>query len=234
MNTEIAAYKPTEAVLADLASKYKGLVFDVKTEQGMADAKAAYKDINYHNNALEEARVKEKAESLAYGRFVDAEAARIRGQLDALRLPIKEQIESETKRLEREREAAIKAEMERQAAEERAKKEAEERRMAEERAELDRRRAALDAEERAARAARAEEEERMRQERAALERTRREQEERDRAERMRKEEVERAARKAENDKADARGMLASFVERYGKIKEFAEVVKAIKRYQGKK
>jgi hypothetical protein len=243
--TEIVAYKATEAVLADLASKYKGVVFNVKDSKGMEDAKAAYKDIAAHNRTLEAARVAEKAASLAYGRFVDSEAQRIAEQLDALRLPIKEQIEAETKRVEREREAAIQAEMARQEAEARARKEAEERRMAEERAELDRQRAKFEADQREARERIAAEEERVRREREVVERARREQEERERAERMAKEQAERTARlaeearqraaqKAENDKADARGMLASFVERYGKIKEFADVVKAIKRYQGGK
>ena len=43
---------------------------------------------------------------------------------------------------------------------------------------------------------------------------------------------QRAIQKAENDKTDARGMLAAFVTRYGHIDEFAIVVKAIRQYQG--
>lgn len=46
MNTQIAAYSATEAALIDLATKYKGVIYDVTTPSGMADAKAAYKDIN--------------------------------------------------------------------------------------------------------------------------------------------------------------------------------------------
>ncbi len=38
MNTEIAAYTPTKAALADLASRYKGLVFEVTTPKGMVEA----------------------------------------------------------------------------------------------------------------------------------------------------------------------------------------------------
>lgn len=149
MNTEIAAYTPTKAALANLASRYKGLVFDVTTPKGMVEAKNAYKDINQHAITLEKARVAEKAASLAYSRFVDSEAKAIADQLDALRLPIKEQIDAEAKREERERQAAIKAEQDRILAEQAAAKAAEEKRMAEERAEIARQREALAAEQRA-------------------------------------------------------------------------------------
>src|SRR5258708_2529252 len=136
MTTAVVAYSSTEAALADLTTKYKGVVYDVATEEGMFVAKAAYKDINTHSITLEKAREKEKAESLAYGRWVDSEAKRISEQLDALRLPIKSQIETETKRAEREKEEALRIEAERIAAEEKAKKDAEESRMAAERAEI--------------------------------------------------------------------------------------------------
>lgn len=275
MNTEIAAYKSTEAVLSDLAARYKDVVFAVTTTDGMMQAKAAYKDINTHSITLEKARTAEKEASLAYGRFVDSEARRIAEKLDALRLPIKQQIEMETKRVEREREERVRAEQVRIEAEQRAAREAEERKLAEERAELAKQRAKLEAEQREARARieaealaahkariaeddrrraereeadrkaraeRAKEEERLRAERAVIERAKREQEEKERAERLAKEQAERTARLAEeakqraiqkeiNDKTDARGMLASFVQRYGHIPEFADVVKAIKEYQ---
>ena len=130
MNKEIVAYKPVEAVISDLTARYRGVVYDVTTTDGMADAKAGYREINGYSITLEKAREKEKAESLAYGRFVDSEAKRISAPLDALRLPIKAMIETETKRLEREREAAVKAEQERIEAEALAKKEAEERQLA--------------------------------------------------------------------------------------------------------
>lgn len=144
MTKEIVAYNATKAALADLTARYQGLVFEVTTSKGMADAKAAYKEINTHSITLENARKREKAESLEYGRFVDSEAKRIDDQLEAIRLPIKAQIETETKREEREREAKIAAEAERIAAEERARKEAEEAKMRAERAEIARRQAELD------------------------------------------------------------------------------------------
>lgn len=132
----IVSYTPTEAALVELTAKYKNVVYDVITPDGMADAKAAYKDINAHSITLEKAREKEKAESLAYGRHVDAEAKRIAERLDFLRLPIKAQIETETKRAEREREEAVRKEAERLAAEQKAIKDAEEAKMAAERAEI--------------------------------------------------------------------------------------------------
>jgi membrane protein involved in colicin uptake len=167
MSKEIVSYNPTKAALADLTARYQGLVFDVRTPKGMVEAKAAYKEINSHSIALENARKKEKQESLEYGRFVDSEAKRINDQIEALRLPIKEQIETETKREERELAARVEAERLRILAEQQAAKEAEEKRMAEARAEIARQqaeiakaaaesRAKIEAEERAARMAREE------------------------------------------------------------------------------
>ena len=151
MTTEIVSYSATEAAIAGLTARYKNVVFDVATSQGMGDAKTSYKEINTHSITLESARVKEKAESLAYGRKVDSEAKRIADQLDALRFPIKAMIETETKREEREREAKVQAEIERLVVEERARKEAEEKRMAAERAEITRRQEEVAKAERAAR-----------------------------------------------------------------------------------
>lgn len=210
MNQEIVSYNPIKAAITSLSEKYSRAVFDVTTSKGMADAKAAYKDINTYSIALENARKREKQASLEFGRFVDSEAKRIDEQLEALRLPIKEQIETETKREERERAAAIEVERLRILAEQEAAKKAEEARMAEARAEIKRQqdelakaaaeqariaaesRAKIEAEERAARM---KIEEEQRQERLA---------------RQAREEVERVKRaeeearlKAERDKIDA-------------------------------
>jgi hypothetical protein len=207
---EVVAYSPVKAALADLEHKYKAVVFDVSTPAGMSTAKAAYKDINAYSIMLEAARVKEKADSLAYGRFVDSEAKRIADQLDALRLPIKNQIDEVAKAEQRAREAAIKEAQDRITAEHEAAKAAEERRMAEARAEIARQQAEIaraqrEAEE-AARASRARIEA---DERAA----RQAREEADRAARREREEAEAAAKrirdaeearlKAERDRIDA-------------------------------
>ncbi len=130
MTTEIVAYSETKAALATLAQKYKDVVYDTSKPDQLNLAVAAYKDINAHSIILEKARVKEKADSLAYGKRVDSEAREISDQLDALRLPIKTMIETETKRAEREK--AAKEQAEREAAELAAReaREAEERKMA--------------------------------------------------------------------------------------------------------
>lgn len=140
MTTEIVAYQQTEAVIADLTARYAKVVFDVTKPDGMKDAKSAYKEINTHSITLEAARVKEKAESLAYGRRIDSEAKRIADQLDGLRLPIKSMIETETKREQRELEEKT-----------RLAREAEEKRLADERTDIERRQAAIDKAEREAR-----------------------------------------------------------------------------------
>jgi hypothetical protein len=177
---EVVAYSPVKAALADLEHKYKAVVFDVSTPAGMSTAKAAYKDINAYSIMLEAARVKEKADSLAYGRFVDSEAKRIADQLDALRLPIKNQIDEVAKAEQRAREAAIKEAQDRITAEHEAAKAAEERRMAEARAEIARQQAEI---------ARAQ---REAEEAARASRARIEQEER--AARLIREEADRVAR----------------------------------------
>lgn len=194
--TEVVAYSPIQAALGDLANKYAKAVFDVSTPQGLVRAKESYKDINQYSIKLENARQKEKAASLAYGRFVDSEARRIADRLDALRLPIKEQIETETKRAQREEEARKKAEEERIADEERAKKEAEEKRLVEERAEIERKRTELEREERERRA-KIEAEERAARERIE------EAERQERLARQAREEVERVKRQAEEDRIRA-------------------------------
>lgn len=203
MNTEIASYSPVKAAISALTLSYKGLVFEVATPKGMADAKAAYKDINQYSIKLEAARTQEKAESLAYGRFIDSEAKRISEQLDALRIPIKEQIETETKREQREKEEAMRLAAEKFKAEEQAKKDAEEAHMAAERAEIAKQREALEAEQRevrrkieeAERAARLEREEADRQARLA-------QQARDEVARQ-KNAAEEARLKEERDRIDA-------------------------------
>lgn len=186
MTTEIVSYRPTEAVVADLAAKYAKVVFDVTVPSGMNAAKLAYKDINTHSITLEAARVKEKAESLAYGRKVDSEAKRIADQLDALRLPIKAQIETETKRAEREAAEKAQAEIDRIAAEQAAFKAAEEKRMAEERAAIAKAQAELVATQKAA------------QDKidAEAREARRKIEEEERASRLAREEADRIARQA--------------------------------------
>lgn len=252
MTTAVIAYSATEAAIADLVTMYKGVVYDVTTPEGMFVAKAAYKDINTHSITLEKAREKEKAESLAYGRRVDSEAKRIAEQLDALRLPIKAQIETETKRVEREKEEALRKEVERLAAEEKAKKDAEEAAIAAQRAEIARQqeelrkaqqeaarqveeahrasRLKIEKEERAARLAREEADRAAKVLRDAEEA--RLKAERDKIETARRETeaVEREAKRKESELLDATQMLSSFVSRFGHLPRFQSIVGLIEAF----
>ena len=187
MGTSIAEYSPTEAALAELATRYKGVLYEVSKPEGMKAARAARAEIKALRVALEKTRVEIKAPALKRVQEVDSEARRITAALSALEDPIDAQIAKEEDRRVAEKMAAQRAEQERLAAEERARKEAEEARMAAERAEIARRQAELDA----ADAAR----------RQAEEESRRKIEEQERAARARIEEEERAAR-AVREEAD--------------------------------
>ena len=218
VRTAIASYNSTEAAITDLAAKYTNVVYDVTSEPGMVAAKAAYKEINAHSIVLENARVAEKAESLRYGRLVDSEAKRISDRLDALRLPIKTMIESETKRLKREAEERERMAMEEAIAKERAKKEAEEVELARQRAEIA---AAKAAQEEAKRQARAKIEA---EERAARLRI----EEQERAARLAREEADRAARQArEVEEARLKAERDAIEEQQRKAREEAEAKQRI-------
>jgi colicin import membrane protein len=199
MTTEIAEYSKTEAALADLEQKYKGVVFDVTTAEGMQTARKGRAEIRKYRTSLEDLRKAIKAPALRRCQVIDEEARRITGALLLLETPIDEQIKKEEERKEFERNAAVRAEEERLAAEERARKEAEERRLAEERAAIERERAKLEQEKRereeAERAARLKLEA---DERAARERI----EAADRQARLEREEADRAARQARQAEED--------------------------------
>ena len=151
MSTQIVEYSATEAALADLAQRYKGVVFDVSVPEQLQTAKVARNDIRGYRTALEKKRVELKADVLERGRLIDGEAKRITAALYALEDPIEDQIKAEERRKEGERLAAEKAEADRIIAEDAARKKAEEDRMAAERAEIARRQAELDKAERESR-----------------------------------------------------------------------------------
>lgn len=203
MTTAIQEYSKTEAALADLSARYKGVVFDVTTTAGMNDAKESRRELKTYRIDLEKTRKDIKAPALLKCQQIDTEAKRITAELEALENPIDEQIKKEENRKEEERNAAAKAEQDRVRAAEQAIKDAEERKMAEARAEIARQQAEIagaqkalrdkiEADERAARM-RIEEEERK----ARLMR-----EEADRAARIARE-TEEATLKVERDRVDA-------------------------------
>lgn len=143
MNTAIAEYDPIATALASV-EKYRGLVCDVTTAKGLAEAKAAHKEVAALRIALEKTRKKVKEDVVARGKLIDGEANRIFALIAAIEDPIKTQIDAEERRAQEAREAAIRAEAERLAAEEKARKDAEEAKLAAERAEIARQRAELD------------------------------------------------------------------------------------------
>lgn len=112
-STPIVAYSKTEAGLAALREKYAGAVFDVRTAPGLAIARAARGELRGLRVTLEETRVKEKAESIAYGRRLDAEAKRITEAIKELEDPIAAQVQAEDNRKDVERQAREKADAER-------------------------------------------------------------------------------------------------------------------------
>lgn len=271
MNEAIQEYSPTEAALASLADKYKGVIFDVTNTEGMTTARKARAELKGYRVNLEKLRVQIKAPALRRTQLIDSEARRITAAIAALEDPIDQQIQKEEDRKMHEKTAALRAEQERVAAEEKAKKDAEEARMAAEREEIAKKHAELAAaekaaqekieaearasrlrieeEERAARMAREEadraarvkrdleeaalkkERDRVEAERRAVEEEQRKQREAAeaviRAEREAKEAAERELQRQQNELADARNLLHTFVKRFGHRPEFAPVVSAI-------
>lgn len=113
MTTAIQEYTATEAALAELAGRFKGVVFDVTTTKGMADARAGRMELRTLRTSLEDKRKEIKAPVLERGKLIDEEAKRITAALVALEEPIDQTIKAEETRKERERAAKEKAEAER-------------------------------------------------------------------------------------------------------------------------
>ncbi len=101
--TPVAEYSATEAALSDLAARFKGVVYDVRTRDGMKDAVAARAELREYRVNLEKLRVEIKAPALERCRLIDAEAKRITSALVALEDPIDTVIKQETSRKDQER-----------------------------------------------------------------------------------------------------------------------------------
>ena len=252
MSTSIVEYSETEAALATLAQKYKGVVFDVTTTEGMRAAKESRKELAGYRIALEKTRVAIKAPALKRTQEIDTEARRISTAITALEEPIDAQIYNEENKAKLVAEAAAKAEADRIAAEQAAIKAAEEQRLAAERAAIAAERAKLEAEQRASRekieaeerAARLKLEEEARQERLArqareeVELVKRQAEEERLAAERKKVEDEQRAMEAERRRQEAitnellggNNVLRMFVQKYSKRQEFASVLPAIIKY----
>jgi colicin import membrane protein len=108
--TPIAEYNQTAAALADLQHRYKDVIFDVSTKDGMATAIKGRAEVRGYRVALEKKRVEIKAPALERARLIDSEAKRISAELSALEDPIDEVIVAEQNRKERERKEREEAE----------------------------------------------------------------------------------------------------------------------------
>lgn len=102
----IAEYNSTRAALAELASRYKGVVFDVRSEEGLEAAKAAAKELRTYRLDLETMRETIKRPALERCNAIDAEAREIKAQLEELEKPIAAQVKAENERREAEKAAA--------------------------------------------------------------------------------------------------------------------------------
>lgn len=85
---QIVEYGITDAALQELKSKFS-LVPDSSTDKGYADIKSALKIISPYRTGIEAKRKELKAESLARGRLIDAEAKRITTAILEIESPFK-------------------------------------------------------------------------------------------------------------------------------------------------
>jgi colicin import membrane protein len=109
MTTAIAEYSATDAALAELRTKLSK-TYEVQTPQGLIEARKARAEVRGLRTDLEEKRKALKKPLLDQGKLIDAEAARIEGELLAIEEPIDAQIKTEEQRRE-----ALKQEAERKA-----------------------------------------------------------------------------------------------------------------------
>lgn len=107
VQTAITKMDRLSAGLADLQKRFGSVVFDVKTPKGMAEAKAARREIAAPRIEVERIRKEAKAPILELGRKLDAEAKRITAELEKVEGPIDQQIVAEENRIQAERDAVI-------------------------------------------------------------------------------------------------------------------------------
>jgi hypothetical protein len=110
VTTAVAKFDRVVAGLNDLKNRYAGVVFDVRTPKGMAEARAARAAVRAPRYELENARKSAKAPLLKLGRDLDARAKEINTEILAIEDPIDLQVRSEEDRIEAEKQAKIDAE----------------------------------------------------------------------------------------------------------------------------
>jgi hypothetical protein len=107
----VAAMNKVETGLAALRKEYGGIVYAVRTPEGMELARIARRLIREPRYEVEKIRKAAKAPILALGKKLDTEAARITRELTLIEAPIDQQITQEEGRIAAEKEAAINAEL---------------------------------------------------------------------------------------------------------------------------
>lgn len=101
----IVEYTATEAGLADLRTRLKNVVFDVRTTAGDKAARAARKELVTLRTSLDTRRLELNSGDLERIRKRNAEATRIATEIKALEEPLDEQIKAEEKRKAEEKKA---------------------------------------------------------------------------------------------------------------------------------
>lgn len=81
---QIAVYRPFAAQLKELQAQNASLVFDYTNEKGNKEARSHIYKLRRTKTAVDEARKKEKEESLKRGRLIDGEAKDIISQIEAM------------------------------------------------------------------------------------------------------------------------------------------------------
>lgn len=112
----VKIYNPIEAGIALLMEKHGDVLItppDVSTTKALEATKKNRTELVKFRTAIEGARVKEKAESLAYGKLVDSEAKRITAIAAPIEKAYDDAITAEETRLEAIRQAEIEAERKR-------------------------------------------------------------------------------------------------------------------------
>lgn len=110
-SADLAKISAVAKKVSDLKTRFGGVIYDVKTDEGMTAAKAARKEVRSVRTQLEKDREAAKAPVLTLERMIDGTAKVYRLALEAIEGPIDDQIKAEELRLEQIRaEAARKQE----------------------------------------------------------------------------------------------------------------------------
>ena len=99
VSNAVTAITDTEAGIAELAKKYKGVIYDCTDSDGMAAAKVARREIREPRYNIENLRKAAKAPVLELGRSLDQVAKDLTARILELEEPVDEQIKAEEKRI---------------------------------------------------------------------------------------------------------------------------------------